>query len=143
MFHPGVNMPLQQLLPNVGTSASPSWTVHNQKQVCIAWKGQGSDPSIYVALTSTLHPDPTTGQYSFSAQQKVLGLGTSASPAIASLNGTLYLFYKGESDTFLYWASSPDGKTWTDRKLLALGDSLFSADNNQHPQTSTAPGRHG
>jgi len=132
-------MPLQQLFTGVGTSAGPSWTVHDDKQVWMAWKGEGADPGIYVASSNSLHPDPTTGKYSFSSQQKILNLGTSASPAITSLNGTLYLFFKGESDGFIYWATSADGKTWVDNKLLGLGDSLIPADNNQHPETSAAP----
>jgi hypothetical protein len=132
-------MSFQQLLAGVGTSAGPSWTEHEGKQIWLAWKGQGSDTGIYVASSTDLQPDATSGQYQFSPQQKVLTLSTSASPAITSLNGILYLFYKGDTDDYIYWAKSADGRTWIDQHLLALGDSLVPADNDQHPETSAAP----
>jgi hypothetical protein len=87
----------------------------------MAWKGENSDTGIYVASSPSLQPNASTGQYSFSPQSKVLSLATPTRPAITSLNGILYLFYKGQSDNYIYWASSPDGKTWTDRGKLGLG----------------------
>lgn len=132
-------MPLQENVPGVGTTAGPSWTVHDGNSVWLAWKGSGTDTGIYVSSAPSLQPNASSGQYSFTPQAKVLTLGTSASPAIASLNGTLYLFYKGASDNYIYWASSADGKTWVDKHLLALGDSLIAAANDQHPKTSAAP----
>jgi hypothetical protein len=132
-------MNYQQLIPNVGTSAAPSWTKHDDKQIWMAWKGQGSDPGIYFAASTSLQPqpNPTTGQYSFGPQQQVPNVGTSASPAIASLEGTLYLFWRGEIDSTIYWAKSSDGKNWIDVKPLEMGDSLGA--NDHKAATSHAP----
>jgi Peptidase family C25 len=133
-------MPLQRAIPKIGTSAAPSWTVHDGKEIWLAWKGEGSDTGVYVTSSTSLRPDLTTGEYHFNPQQKVLALATPTGPVIASLNGVLYLFLKGESDDHIYWAtSSDDGAHWVDRHLLALGDSLVATQNDQHPQTSSSP----
>jgi hypothetical protein len=133
-------MPLQENVPGVGTTAGPSWTVHDGNSVWLAWKGSGTDTGIYVSSATSLQPNASSGQYSFTPQAKVLTLGTSASPAIASLHGTLYLFYKGASDNYIYWASMANGSsTWVDQHKLALGNSIIPANNNQNPETSTGP----
>jgi hypothetical protein len=106
----------------------------------MAWKGQGSDPGIYVAASTSLQPqpNPTTGQYSFGPQQQVPNVGTAKSLAIASLQGTLYLFWRGEIDSTIYWARSSDGKNWIGVKPLEMGESLGGA-NDYKAATSHAP----
>ncbi len=115
-------MDYQQAIPNVGTSAGPSWAEGNG-QVWLAWKGQGSDPRIFVVRTTTPLPlpDPTTGHYTFDdlANAQVGHVGTSAGPAIAHFKNTAYLAWKGESDSKICWATSPDGKTWTVQPALS------------------------
>jgi len=130
-----------QTVANEGTSLSPSWTIHDGKEIWIAWKGEGSDPAIYVAQTSGLTPDPnpTTGQYTFSKQAKLPDFTTGDSPAITSLNGTLYLFWRGQSDSNLYWASSPDGITWTDLHQVGMGPATSPPLTWTYPQTSHGP----
>jgi hypothetical protein len=109
----------------------------------VAWKGSGTDPSIWVSHSNALQPNASTGQYTFTPQQKVLTLGTTTSPAICSSNGTLYLFYKGESDDYIYWATSSDsGNTWVDNHKLALGNGIQLPEpgsDDQNPQTSAGP----
>jgi hypothetical protein len=135
-----MSAPIQIKIPNVATSAGPSWTVHNDR-LCLAWKGEPSDPGIYVNFTTTLQPN-AEGLYDFTPQQKILNLGTTTSPTIASLNGVLCLFYRGESDDFISWASSEDdGQTWIDEHQLGLGFTL-SAVLTSHPETSAAPNAH-
>ncbi len=135
-------MPFQQHVPGTGTTAGPSWTVHDGNSVWLAWKGSGTDTSIWVSSAPSLSPD-SSGVYAFSAQAKVLTLATGSSPAIASLAGTLYLFYRAASDDdHLRWATRAGGgvvvgrdpATWVDRGRLALG-----ARGATEPRTGAAP----
>jgi len=129
----------QENVPGVGTTAAPSWTVHDGNSVWLAWKGSGTDTGIYVSSAPSLQPG-SNGVYAFTGQAKVLEIGTSASPAIASLNGTLYLFYKGASDNYINWATMASGSsTWVDQHRLVLGNSVIATNNNQNPQTSAGP----
>jgi hypothetical protein len=129
----------QENVPGIGTTAGPSWTAHDGNSVWLAWKGSGTDTSIWVSSAPSLQPN-SSGEYAFTPQAKVLALGTTASPAIASLNGTLYLFYKGESDNYIYWATMASGSsTWVDQHKLVLGNSAVPQNNNHTPETSTGP----
>jgi len=132
-------MPFQENVPGVGTTAGPAWTVHDDDAVWMAWKGSGTDTSIWVCSAPSLAPD-ASGVYAFTSQAKVLTLATSSSPAIASLDGTLYLFYRAASDDdHIRWATRAPvvGRhlaTWVDRGRLALG-----AGGATEPQTGASP----
>jgi hypothetical protein len=135
-------MDYTHVLPNVGTSEGPSWTVHDGKEIWMAWKGQGSDTAIYIASTQTVQakPDPTTGTYTFSPQVKLADAGTSTSPTIASSQGVLYLFWKGEHDNVISWSMCSDGKTWKNQGPLVIGPgSLSDSSNKKNAETSHAP----
>jgi hypothetical protein len=136
-------MGFQENISGVGTSEAPAWTVHNDNSVWIVWKGSGTDTTIWFTSAPSLQPN-SSGVYGFSGQNPVKTssgstFATSTGPAIASLNGTFYLFYKGAADDYIYWATSNDGATWADHHKLALGNSAHSQDNNQNPETSAAP----
>ena len=136
-------MGFQENIPGVGTTEKPAWTVHDNNSVWIVWKGSGTDTTIWFSSAPSLQPN-SSGVYAFTGQNQVKTASggvfeTSSGPAIASLNGTFYLFYKGASDNYIYWATSTDGATWTDKHKLALGNSVLSQNNNQNPQTSAGP----
>ena len=136
-------MGFQENIPGVGTTERPAWTVHDNNSVWVVWKGSGTDTTIWHSSAPSLQPD-SSGVYGFSAQSQLKTTSggtfeTSSGPVIASLNGTLYLFYKGASDNYIYWATSSDGATWTDKHKLALGNSVPSQNNNQNPETNVAP----
>jgi hypothetical protein len=127
-------MPFQESVPGVGTTAGPSWMVHDDDAVWMAWKGSGTDTSIWVASAPSLTPD-ASGVYTFTPQAKVLTLSTGSSPAITSLEGTLYLFYRAASDDdHIRWATCAGGTTWVDQGRLALG-----AGGATEPRTGAAP----
>src|ERR1700722_18575516 len=144
---------------DVATSNAPSWTTHEtgtDRFIFAAWKGEGSDPGIYVSRTLSLLPvgnvpgapisDPF-GAYTFQSpatgggvQFQIPNISTSVSPAITSLNGTLYLFWRGESDSAIYWASSPDGANWTDLHQLTFHpQTLGGTSSTITPLTSNGP----
>src|SRR5271163_4476944 len=136
-------MGFQENIPGVGTTDAPVWTVHGDNSVWVVWKGSGTDTTIWFSSAPSLQPN-SSGVYGFSPQSQVKTasggtFGTSTGPAIASLNGTFYLFYKGTSDNYIYWATSSDGLTWNDNHKLALGNSVLSQNNNQNPETGAAP----
>jgi hypothetical protein len=140
-----------QNIAGAQSNDAPAWAI-NGDEVVLVWKGKDSS-SVYVALASGPQPKPnvTTGQYSFSSPQQITGppipgvpgikgpigsipgppIGTSAAPAIASLDGKLYLFFKGESDNKIYLTTSPDGKAWAAANPLEIA--------GQVAQTSHAP----
>jgi hypothetical protein len=136
-------MPFQENIPGVGTTDAPAWTTNNNNSVWVVWKGSGTDTTIWSSSAPSLQPN-SSGVYAFSAQSQVKTASggtfqTSTGPAIASLNGTFYIFYKGASDSYIYWGTSSDGVTWTDHHKLALGNSILPQNNNQNPETSAAP----
>ncbi len=136
-------MGFQENIPGVGTTDAPAWTVHDNNSVWVVWKGSGTDTTIWSTSAPSLQPN-ASGVYGFSPQSQLKTASggtfeTSTGPAIASLNGTFYLFYKGASDSHIYWATSPDGVTWTDHHKLALGNAVLTQNNNQNPQASGAP----
>jgi hypothetical protein len=62
----------------------------------MVWKGVGDDSGIY--WTRDLG-------HGFEPQQRVPGVGTSAGPSLANLNGTIYMAWKGlPGDSGLYWS---------------------------------------
>ena len=109
----------QRSIPNAITSVGPSLAVFNGR-LFAAWKGGGSDQSIYFAsfdgsnwTLPTLFP----------------GVGTSHGPAIISAFGTLLAAWKGiEGDSGIYY-STFDGRGWASQKGIehaatAVGPSL-------------------
>jgi hypothetical protein len=111
---------IQENVSGVGTSSGPGFCIHNGKPF-LAWKGSGSDPGIYYSTATTLTPG-SNGQYDWAEQTHYVGIATSHGPAVASLNGTLCLAWKGESESAIY-VSLFDGKTWTPQQKLPVGTS--------------------
>jgi hypothetical protein len=94
----------QQVVPNVGTSASPA-LANFKGGVYLAWKGE-SDTSI---LWSKLGANGV-----WSPQAQVPGVGTSDSPALAASATTLYMAWKGEgADTGIYWSQLGANGAWS------------------------------
>lgn len=120
------------MVPGVATDAAPSWTAHAGESVWLAWRGTGSNTSVFVAGTSTFQPAQGSGLYSFGPQHKVDGASATGSPAIASLEGTLYLFWTNAADGQIWWANSSDGETWAGVQALVLG-------GNEIPASSLSP----
>ena len=120
------------VVPGVATDAAPSWTAHAGESVWLAWRGTGSNTSVFVAGTSTFQPAQGSGLYSFGPQHKVDGASATGSPAIASLEGTLYLFWTNAADGQIWWANSSDGETWAGVQALVLG-------GNEIPASSLSP----
>jgi hypothetical protein len=120
---------IQESVPKVGTSRGPAFHVHDGKPY-LAWKGEGSDPGIYWSVASTLTPG-SNSEYSWSAQSKIAGIGTSNGPAITGFNGKLYLAFKGESDDSLNIASY-DGTNWS------AGTKLAGSSSNGPALTTTS-----
>jgi hypothetical protein len=99
------------LIPGVFTSAGPAWVTYGNKTLLV-WKGEGSDDGIYWSTTSALKPD-SSNQYSWAPQQKVPNIGTSSRPALANLNGVIFMAWKGEgSDTGIYLSKLGSDGTW-------------------------------
>jgi hypothetical protein len=134
-------MSVSEQVPNAGTSTGPSWT-RNGDQVCLAWKGEGSDPLIYYATTTTLAPEAASGEYGFSMQGPVLDLETDAGPALASLDSTVYLVYKAAGEDLLRWATCVDVATWTDCGPLILDpqDSAHKTAESRQPPALVSDG---
>ena len=126
-------------IPNAATSAGPAWTVHGDKTL-MAWKGEGTDTAIYWATSSKLKPDSGSNKYDWTAEQSVPHAATSAAPALASMNGVVYLAWKGNGDDKAIYLSKLDaGGTWSAKQragdgttsdgpaLAKKGDTLFLA----------------
>jgi hypothetical protein len=131
---------LGQIIPNVGTSAGPAWTVYGGKTL-LAWKGQGNDNGIYWSTTTTLEPDSNSNQYTWEPQQLISNVGTSANPAVANLKGVVFLAWKGQgTDESIYLSKLDTNGEWTPQlqvpgvggtsdgpALAVTGDTLYLA----------------
>lgn len=131
---------LGQIIPNVGTSAGPAWTVYGGKTL-LAWKGQGNDNGIYWSTTATLEPDSNSNQYTWEPQKLISNVGTSANPAVANLKGVVYLAWKGQgTDESIYLSKLDTNGEWTPQlqvpgvggtsdgpALAVTGDTLYLA----------------
>jgi hypothetical protein len=114
---------LQEKVLDVATSAGPAWVVNGSKTL-LAWKGAGTDNGIYWSTTSALMPDSSSSQYDWTPRQKVPNIGTSTSPALASLKGVVYMAWKGEgTDTKIYVSSLGSDGAWTPRQVVPVGTS--------------------
>lgn len=127
---------LGQQVPKIATSDGPAWLNCGNKTL-LAWKG-GSDSKIFWSQTNSLVPDAKTNTYTWTPQQDIPNVGTSATPALANLKGVAYLAWKGEgSDQSIHmskldsdgkWASATQvsvvGGTSAGPGLAAVGDVL-------------------
>ena len=90
-------------IPNASSSGGPALT-NFKGTVWMAWKGEGTDPRIFLA---------SLGGSTWSPGVQVSGIGTSSSPALTVTASELYLVWKGEHDSAIYWSKSSDGKAWS------------------------------
>jgi hypothetical protein len=70
----------------------------------MAWKGQSNDPGIYYS---------TYDGSSWSVQQRVEGVGTSAGPSLTVFNGNMFMAWKGQSNDPGIYYSTYDGSSWS------------------------------
>lgn len=94
--------------------------------LCMAWTGTKGDSGLYFATSS----DGTA----WSAQQKIDGVGSSNSPALASFHprGTnamgLFMAWKGTgSDHNIYWSVNTDLTSWSPQQSIPVGTSARPA----------------
>jgi len=90
-------------IPNAASSAGPA-LVEFAGKVWMAWKGEGTDPRIFISSLSGS---------TWSSVAPIAGVGTSSSPALTVTAAELYLAWKGEHDKIIYWSKSSDGMTWS------------------------------
>ena len=67
-------------------------------------------------------PAPPPPPPDFTAANKVPGVGTAESPALAVFNGRLYMAWRGVGDQNLYWTSF-DGTSWAPQQRLDTASS--------------------
>jgi hypothetical protein len=76
----------------------------------MAWKGE-SDSSIWWSKCSD--GKTWSAQRALSAAAGTPAPGTSAAPALGSDGSSIYMAWKGESDSWIWWSKCTDGKTWS------------------------------
>jgi hypothetical protein len=103
----------QAVVPGVGTNAGPALT-GSGRGLYMAWWGAGNDQGIWWTTYTA------SGGWNQNPQQnKVPGVGTSASPSLAVLNGRLYMLWKGAgSDQSLWWSSTDGVSPWAPQKAI-------------------------
>lgn len=101
----------QQRVPGVGCSYSPSLAEIGvpgptpSTGLIMAWKGVGSDQGIY--WTRNLGNG-------WEGQRNVAGVGTSAAPALANINGRICMAWKGvDGDSGIYWSTYDGAEGWS------------------------------
>jgi hypothetical protein len=105
----------QQAVPNVGCSYSPSLTEigipgANATGLVMAWKGVDDDQGIY--WTRKL-------QGGWEGQRSVSGVGTSAAPSLANVNGRICMAWKGvEDDSGIYWSTYDGAEGWSPQQRI-------------------------
>jgi hypothetical protein len=135
-------MPLQENFNDVGTSEGPSWANHENKVLCMAWKGQDTDTRVFVGSTTTLQPD-ASGVYGFTPHNPINGPGgrlaqTLTSPAIGSFKGSLYLLWTDADSGEIFVSTSSDGATWSTGSALELKGGA-TAESSGGPSVATGP----
>jgi hypothetical protein len=98
----------QQPVPDGMSNASPAATTNGDTYV-LAWKGE-SDASI---LWTSCPASSGQNSYAWKPPVKLKDVGTSAGPALASLNGTAWLAWKGEGTDSRIFVASLSGSTWS------------------------------
>ena len=114
--------PPMQRVSGVGTSDAPASTFKSATgEVYLAWKGADNDSGIYWSTTRNLVPTLTSPTISWTQQQRVPGVGTSAGPALTCFRGTVYLAWKGAgNDAGIWWSQCGDGITWSPQQPVPL-----------------------
>lgn len=100
---------------SVNSSATPAATSANN--TFVFYKGANDDPGIYVTRSLGALDE---GQWT-NAVRLPQAVNTSAAPSAVTLNGTLYVAYKGaDTDSSIYLVRSPDSTlTWYMTQLPA------------------------
>lgn len=82
-------IPSSEQIPNIATSTSPAWSTFgsNPTGTLLAWKGQQADTKIYWSTTTSLTPDKTTNQYTWSPSQPVPNALSLTGPAVCRFQG--------------------------------------------------------
>ena len=124
-----------------GIAAGPSLPGHSQTgcRECGIARSPIADHTTTGSTRPTVAPSPQQAYGQWSFPLRVAAVGTSRGPALAELNGVLYMAWKGSgSDTQIYWAAF-DGATWSSQQvvpntsinytpaLAAFGGSLYLA----------------
>jgi hypothetical protein len=92
-----------------GTSDAPA-LASDGSSVYVAWKGE-SDSSIWWSKCSD--GKTWSQQQTLSSPKGTPAPGTSDAPALASDGSSVYMAWKGESDSRIWWSKCTDGKTWS------------------------------
>ena len=111
-------------IADCASSFQPSLVVH-YGQVFLAFKGAGSDTSIYMTQISNVN-DLATNTAGWNDRWSVPGVGTSHGPSLCTSNGQLFMAWKGDpGDTAIWYSSSASGaqKDWAPQQ--AIGPSPF------------------
>ncbi|MGZ9076021.1 MAG: matrixin family metalloprotease [Burkholderiaceae bacterium] len=106
----GANWTPQARVGGVGCSFSPALTEVSRPGVTpgtgllMAWKGVGSDSGIYWTRNLGNGWEP---------QRRVNGVGASAAPSLANVNGQVFMAWKGVgNDTGIYWSTYDGNEGW-------------------------------
>ncbi|MFP5284714.1 MAG: hypothetical protein ACLGI9_03150, partial [Thermoanaerobaculia bacterium] len=106
----------QPMNPAINTSTTPGAAVLDNT-LYMLYKGVEGDSQVYIARSAG---DVSKGSTWSADRLDDPMISTSTAPAVATFNGTLYLFYKGADDS-IYIASSTgdvfDGSTWSASRL--------------------------
>lgn len=106
----------QQRVPGVGCSYSPSLAEigipgANATGLIMAWKGVDDDQGIY--WSRKLAGD-------WEGQRNVGGVGTSAAPCLANVNGRVCMAWKGvEDDAGIYWSTYDGAEGWSPQQRVS------------------------
>jgi hypothetical protein len=98
----------QQLVPKAHTGSSPA-VATNGKSYFLAWNSD-DDQSLW---WTTCPATSGQGSYDWAPVQQIINAASSAGPALACLDGVMWMAWKGEgTDTHIY-LSSLKGSTWS------------------------------
>ncbi len=103
--------------PAPGTSDAPA-LASDGSSVYMAWKGD-SDSSIW--WSKCTDGKTWSAQQALSSPKGTPAPGTSATPALASDGSSIYMAWKGESDSWIWWSKSTNGKTWSTQQRGPAG----------------------
>ena len=121
----------QQVIPGVGTSASPSCT-HAMDSLWLAWKGEGSDTQIYFTH-STIPEIGGTGPVPYLPQAQIPGALSDAAPCITHFNSSVCVAWTHASDGTIFWS------TWSESKKSWEAPVPIVLEGGLKPETNSSP----
>jgi len=109
-------------VPDQSTSAAPALATFNNK-LFLAWKANDSTNKIYYATSA----DGINWTWPAHANS-IPNQSTSASPALAAFNGSIYIAWKAnDSSNKIFYGSSTNGTTWASSYSSVSGQSTSAA----------------